>query len=80
MPDSIADQAFYGTVSGRVFEVWVHLRPFNGRHNSTAAGLKSDLPFDVQAFVSFCAGEVNSLPVWADLQLIDQDLASRRTT
>lgn len=35
MPDSGADQAFYGTVFARVFEVWVHLWPL-ARHNSRA--------------------------------------------
>lgn len=43
MPDRVADQAFYCTVSGRVFEVWVHLRALT-RHNSASVGLKSDLP------------------------------------
>lgn len=52
MPDSIADQAFYCTVSGRAFEVWVHLRPLT-RHNSTPVGLKYDLPSNCNS-VSVC--------------------------
>lgn len=63
MPDSIADQAFYGTVFGRVFEVWVHLHPPT-HHNSSPVGLKSDLPLNIIIYMFL------SPPYWNQIAFI----------